>query len=260
MTENFNMYHDLGELGQAKAYSEAGTAAATGTSIMAAVLPTVAAIPIAGAVVAGVVSLLALFHVGEGCGQACITSAETEQIFECASEDVLYAAKAGQITAAQAQAAMQWLLIQGQQQMASLQSSDPKAKGGLTNLTNSIQGEIASIAPNTPPIPTDAPTAALNPTQLEGSIFVQPGAAGWYASSVSQGASLALQAIADVTGVTAGASSSAAQGPAPASGIVAQAQAVVSSLTSTDLLLGLGLLAGLGFLLLRRGNERKGNN
>ena len=231
----------------------AGTAASVGLTIAGAA----SAIPIVGIAVAGVTALLSLFHVGQGCGQACITSAATEQIFEVAGWDVELAATAGMITQAQAVAALQWLLQQGQSIMQSLKQTDSKAGDGLTNLTNTLNTQIGAVQANnlnasdfsgsagpsaTPnnAIPVSAPTVALNPTTLENSIFVQPGAAGWYGNSVSQGASLALQAIADVTGVT-----SASGGTSAGAGTV---NILGTSFSTTTILLLLGAL-GLGWYL-----------
>jgi hypothetical protein len=239
--------------------SAAGTAASIGASIAGAT----AAIPVIGAAVAGVEAILALFHVGQGCGQACVTAAETEQIFEVAGWDVELAATAGMITQAQAVAALQWLQAQGQATLTQLEQSDPQASKSLSNLNTTIGQQIAGVQANsftasdfsgdagpsaTPsnPIPTSAPTVTLDPTALENSIFVQPGASGWYPNSVSQGASLALQAIADATGVTSATSASSMLSVDPTTGNVT---VLGSTFSETQIVVGLGL-AGLLFLLL----------
>jgi hypothetical protein len=255
------MYHDLGHLGQQQAYgitaAAAGTTAAVTKGVATALQSTskaLSVIPIVGGIVAGVATILELFHVGEGCGQACIESAQTEQIFEIAADNILAAAKAGMITASQAVAAMQWIQQQGDAQMAQLAQTDSKAKAGQVNMDKVIQDEIKSVAPNTPPIPTDAPTAALDPTKLETSIFIQ---SGWYAQSRAAGASLALQAIAEVTGVASGTAAAPAAQIAPttpgaAAGIVSEVESFVSSLTSTELVVGVGIVAALGYFALRK--------
>jgi hypothetical protein len=240
------------------AVSTAGAISSVGLTVAGAT----AAIPIVGAAVAGVEALISLFHIGQGCGNACTESSETEQIFEVAGWDIELAATAGMITQAQAVAALQWLLQQGQSAMQSLESSDSKAAAGLTNLTNTINAQIGSVQANnltaadfsgdagpsaTPnnPIPTSAPTVALNPSALESSIFVQPGASGWNSSSVSQAASLALQAIANATNIEASASASSSA-TSPTSTVAAALNTAATSLglTSKQLLIGAALAIG----------------
>jgi len=197
-------------------------------------------------------TLLSLFHVGQGCGQACITSADTEQIFEAAADDVYAAAKAGMITEAEAVAAIQWLQQQGDAQMANLAQSDSKAKSGQQNMDKTLQAEIAAVHGNTS-IPISVPTAALNPTQLTSSVFIQPGTSGWYADAVSQGSSLALQAIADATNVTAAQAPAAAAGTATVSAsgsLTSDVSSLFSGLSSTQLSIGVALIAAV-FLMSR---------
>jgi hypothetical protein len=253
------MYRAVGKLGQVqKTYGEVGAGAgavATVAKAGSSFLPAVSAVPIVGGIIAGVAGLLALFHVGQGCGNACIESAQTEEIFEAATENILYAAKAGMITASQAQAAMQWILQQGDAAMTQLLQSDSKAKGGKTNMDKVIAQEIASIAPNVPPIPTDAPTRALDATALQASIFVQPGT-GKYPQSVSAASSLALQAIAEATGISSQAVASASGSGTQSAGIVGQVESAIGGLTSTELVVGLGILGLLGYFALRRTDAR----
>ena len=241
------MYRQLGFLEQQELQETKAVAGATGTVTAAAtsagLLPVIgatAAIPIVGGIIAGVAGILALFHVGEGCGSKCTVSADTEQIFEVAALDVEKACAAGQISQAQAIAAVQWLQAQGDQQMAQLAASDSSAKAGKANMDKALQSVIVGLQSNSQ-YPQTA-TVALNPTQLEGSIFIQPGASGYVASSVTQGASLALQAIADVANVTSSVSAVAASTPATPSGIVAEAESPTGLLVIGGVLVGLYLL------------------
>ena len=262
----------LSDLGTVQDTGEISGAVADVGQIAAAV----SGVPVVGQVAQGLAQLVALFHVGQGCGTACTTSSETEQIFECAGWDVELAATAGQITQSQAVAALQWLLQQGEQAMASLEQTDAKAAAGLTNLQKMIQAQIAAVKANklvasdfsgeagpsaTPnsPIPISAPTATLDPTMLEESVFVQPGTSGWYANSVSQGASLALQAIADATNQVASASAAAGSIAAdieaiPGIGPIATPIVnALSSMSKTTLLLLAAL--GIGGWFLFSGNR-----
>lgn len=236
-----------------QAYSEVGVTAGTAASVAAAAakagLSISEAVPVVGSIVAGVVGILALFHVGEGCGQACITSAQTEQIFEAAANNVGSAAKKGFITRAQALDALAWVQQQGDQQMAQLAASDKKATAGQKNMDKSIAGVIQATQSSSA-IPT-SPTQALDSTALQ-AIFIQPGASGWYAASVSQGASLALQAIADATNLTAQASTVAAATSTASTSLTSLATAassLFSGLTSTELMLGAGALVAILFFM-----------
>ncbi len=268
------MYVNLGQLGTAQSTAEiSGGVSAAGkaaTNILSQFEATASAVPIVGAVVSVLASLVSLFHIGQGCGEACIDSASTEQIFEVAGWNVELAGAAGMITQAQAVAALQWLLQQGQSTMQSLEQKDSKAKAGLTNLTSTLQTQIEAVQSGASftasdfsgdagpsaifgEIPVTAPTVELNPTQLEGAIFVQQGASGWYPNSVSQGASLALQAIAYATNQIQTASVAASPGSGSAAGgsssIVATAEADFSAASPTTLLMvGAVVLGGVFFL------------
>ncbi len=284
----------LSDLGTAQSTAEIEgglSVVSSGLNIVKAVTSGLTAIPIVGSVVAGLEAIVSLFHIGQGCGAACVDSATTEQIFEVAGWDVELAATAGQITQAQAAASLQWLLQQGQAAMTALERTDSKAAGGLTNLTKSIQEQIQSVQSNnltasdfsgeagpsaTPgnPIPTSAPTATLDASMLEGSVFVQPGASGWEPNVVSQGASLALQAIADATNQVQTASTPASgssggivssiesalspSGSSPGS-IVGQVESAFSGMSNTTLLLVAALGIGGLFLLTGGGTSTRPN-
>lgn len=233
------------------------------TSIESSVVKATAAIPVVGQIVQGLAEIAQLFHIGKGCGSACIDSASTEQIFEAAGWDVELAGLAGQITQAQALAALQWLLQQGTQAMQALEKTDSKAAAGLANMTKSLNEQIQGVQTNSfsssdfsgdagpqavtsGSIPVAAPTATLNPSELESSIFVQPGASGYYPDAVSSAASLALQAIADATNQVATASTPSTAG---GTGIIGTVTAAFSSVGSPTVLLLAALAIGGWFLL-----------
>ncbi len=265
------MYVNLGSV-QSTAEIETGLqATSAGLKVASEVASGLTAIPIVGTVVAGLEAIVSLFHIGQGCGQACITSAATEQIFEVAGWDVELAGLAGMINQAQAVAALQWLLAQGESTMTSLQSTDSKAKAGLTNLTNTIQAQIEAVqngqafsasdfggdagpsAVTSGTIPVSAPTTALDATTLESSIFVPSNAAGYEPNSTSQGASLALQAIADATNQVQTASTPAS------SGIVGDVESAFSGMSGSALAILPVLAIGGLFLLSGNGSPTKTN-
>lgn len=265
------MYVNLGSV-QSTAEIETGLqATSAGLKVASEVASGLTAIPIVGTVVAGLEAIVSLFHIGQGCGQACITSAATEQIFEVAGWDVELAGLAGMINQAQAVAALQWLLAQGESTMTSLQSTDSKAKAGLTNLTNTIQAQIEAVqngqafsasdfggdagpsAVTSGTIPVSAPTTALDATTLESSIFVPSNAAGYEPNSTSQGASLALQAIADATNQVQTASTPAS------SGIVGDVESAFSGMSGSALAILTVLAIGGLFLLSGNGSPTKTN-
>jgi hypothetical protein len=214
------MYHALGQVAT-KAETDIGATAGTAGSVTAAaassgliaVSAATAWIPIVGGIIAGLATIAELFHVGQGCGNACIESAQTEQIFEAASDNIYAACKAGMLSGAQGVAAIQWLQEQGDSQMAQLSQSDKSAKAGQQNMDKTLAAEISSVQEA---FGNSVATVPLNPTQLESSIFIQPGASGWYPQSISAAASLALQAIAEVTNVTSQATAATTSAAQPA--------------------------------------------
>lgn len=224
--------------------STAGTVASVGNAAIKAGLSVSEAIPVVGTIIAAGAAILALFHVGQGCGQACITSAATEQIFEAAAIDVEKAAIAGMITRDQAVEAIDWLEQQGDAQMAQLAASDSKATAGRANMDKSIGITLQRIQ-SSDSIPA-SPTKALDANVLQNSIFITPGTSGWYANSVSQGASLALQAIAEATNLAAQ-SSTVSAGAGSAAPITTQLSSFFSTLTTTQVMVGLAVVGGIIF-------------
>jgi hypothetical protein len=271
------MYVRLGNLGQAETESqELQTSASHYTEVTTAENAAVAAtayIPIVGQVVAVLATIAKLFHIGEGCGAACIDSASTEQIFEAAGWNVELAGLAGQITQAQALTAIQWLLAQGETTMQALEKTDSKAQAGLANMTKSLNEQIQGVQTNSftssdfsgdagpsaitsGAIPVSAPTATLDANELQASIFVQSGAKGYYPDAVASASSLALQAIAVATNQATTASTAAT--PTSGSGISATISGLFSSMGSGTLI-ALALAAGALFLFTGSGSSTKSN-
>ena len=154
-----------------------------GGSLLAAAPFTGPAAPIVAAV--GALTELVSSFIGGGCGQACINSAQAEQIYEIAGDDLAKAYNLGMITADEYSTGIENVISAGTQHMQALEATDPSASKGLANMLKSIPS--ASATPNGPTpgsVPLDL--AALQ------AAFIQPGASGWYAGSVSAGTQLAL--------------------------------------------------------------------
>ncbi len=214
------MYVKLGQLGitqqqLATTQAAAGAAAGVASAIPAAAgasLGTIAGvsmtIPIVGGIVAGVAGLAALFHLGQGCGQACVSAATAEQVYEWASDMVKKALDAGMLTGQQAYQAGQWLI---QQAKANMSGGDSHMAAGLNNAIKVINNELpASLATSHP-----TQTTPLDPTRLA-SMFPKS-KSGWYNVSVTDGNSLALQAIGTLPQVQTQINSAQSSGAAPAS-------------------------------------------
>jgi hypothetical protein len=168
-----------------------GAGSVTGEKIGGSILGSagiVAAVnPIAGGIVAAVGALTELVtsFIGGGCGQACINSAQAEQIYEIAGDDLAKAYNLGMITADEYSTGIENVISAGTQHMQALEATDPSASKGLANMLKSIPS--ASATPN-------GPTPGSVPLDLSAlqAAFIQPGASGWYAGSVSAGTQLAL--------------------------------------------------------------------
>lgn len=192
----------------------AGVAELGTTSALSGTLLAASAIPIVGAVAA--IAALVLHFVGGGCGQACISAAEAEQIYEAAADNLMAALKLGMIPRSAAVAGMQAFIQAGQQHEARFATANgqmtPQAKAGVANLEKVIQAEIAKA--ETYP---DAVMAPLNLATVQAN-FVQPGAKGWYASSVSAGAQLALAFLQQIASSLPPVTSPLPSGSAPTAG------------------------------------------
>jgi len=110
-----------------------------------------------------------------------VQSATAEQVFEAAADNITHAAKAGYISGAQATNAISQILAAGQQNLSTLAQQNPKAKGGLTNLTNTIQGNLQAVSA------IGNATQAFDPNAVS-SLFVPTNAKGWESGATAAGA------------------------------------------------------------------------
>lgn len=205
---NLGAYQQDLAITQATAGTAASVATAAGaTGALATVGPLALTIPIVGGIIAGVAGLAALFHLGAGCGAACTAAATAEQVYEWAGNMVKKALKAGMLSGAQAYQAGQWLIQQAQSNM---RGGDSQMTAGLQNAIKTINSELpASLMGSYP-----AQTVGLDVTKLQ-SLFPKS-SAGWYDISVTDGNSLALQAIGNLPDVQT--SINAAGSGSPSSG------------------------------------------
>lgn len=209
--------------------SKAPVTAKVGSSLVAAAPFTGPAAPF----VAAAGALTSLFgQVFGGCGQACVQSATAEQVYESAADNISKAAKAGYISGTQASSAISQILAAGQQNLSQLATANPKAQGGLTNLTNTIQGNLQAVSA------IGNATKSFDPGAVS-SLFVPTNASGWESGATAAGAGVAAQALNNL-GLTAGQSASATN-----------FSSEISSLTSSPLLL-LAIVGGGIYLLMRR--------
>jgi hypothetical protein len=165
---------------------------ASTTATISTSLATAAAVdpePISKGVLAIVAGLSSLFHIGQGCGQACVIGSQAEQVYEAAADNILAVAKAGMLTSDQAVQAMQWIQQQGDAAMSQLAQTDSKAKAGLENMDKVIAAEIvdAQTLPNTQ-------TTPLDPSKMQ-ALFLSPGTKGWYSDSLASAQTIAAEAI-----------------------------------------------------------------
>jgi hypothetical protein len=155
---------------------------AVGKTIMAAAPATGPAAPIVAAV--GELTELVSSFIGGGCGQACIASAQAEQIYEYAGQCLDAVAKAGMLSQGDLVSGLESILSAGQQHLQSLESQDPQAAKGLTNLTSTLTSDINAAG--------GIPSVAPNPLDISQAATLFPSTTGWYAGSASAGAQLAL--------------------------------------------------------------------
>lgn len=217
--------------------SIAGAATAVGSSAGLIAASTAAiAVPVIGAAVA-LVALIASF-IGGGCGNACIESAEAEQIYEVACDDLQHVAQLGMLGQSDYETGINALIQGGQQHMQALESSDKQASKGLTNLNKSTAGNVSFAGS----LPATA-TVPLNLTQAQ-AVFIQPGASGWYSSSVTAGNQLALTYLQELASQQA--SQTSGVSVSPSTGTVS---VLGTTFSTTNLVIGLAVIAGLVFIL-----------
>lgn len=215
--------------GGAGSIAGAATAVGSSTGLIAASTAAVA-VPVIGAAVA-LVALIASF-IGGGCGNACIESSEAEQIYEVACDDLQHVAQLGMLGQSDYETGISALVQGGQQHMQALEASDSKASAGLTNLNKSTAGNISYASS----LPATA-TVALNLTQAQAA-FIQPGASGWYASSITAGNQLALAYLQELASQQA--STTSGVSVSPSTGTIS---VLGETFSTTEVLIGLGVIA-----------------
>ena len=209
-----------------------------GATIMSVAAATGPAAPFVAA--AGeLVSLISSF-VGGGCGQACIAASQAEQIYEYAGQCLDAVADAGMLGQNDLLTGLETCLNAGVSHMQQL-ASDPKAAAGTTNLQKTLGSDINAVGKYPPTAPN-----ALNLTQAQ-TLF--PGTSGWYASSASAGAQLALAYLnslptAASSSTSTNAVSAAVSSVASAIGLPATVTIAGSSFSTSSILLVLALVAG----------------
>ena len=179
-----------GYLPAARARRRMSGLGANTSAVVSSSLATAAAVdpePISKAVLAIVAGLASVFHIGQGCGQPCVDAAKAEQVFEAAADNILSAGNAGMLSASDAVAAMEYILAQGDQTMS--QFTTKQGAAGKTNMDKVIANEI-SLAQGLPA----AQSSPLDPTKLQ-SLFIAPGASGWYSDSLSSAETIAAESI-----------------------------------------------------------------
>ncbi len=205
-----------------------------GGAILAAAAATGPAAPFVAAVGA-LVSLISSF-VGGGCGQACVASAQAEQIYEYAGQCLDAVANAGMLGQSDLLAGLNALLQGGQQHMQQLAGQDPSAQGGLTNLTKALNEDISAAS--------SIPATAPNPLNVSQAQTLFPGTSGWYAASASAGAQLALSYLTSLA--SAQASTTSGVSVDTTTGAVS---VLGTTFSSTEVIVGLGALGLLLYLM-----------
>lgn len=168
-----------------------GLGAELGTDLGSATLSTVlGAVGTALPFLAPLALIPLLFH---GANPNEQTAATAHQAFDVAGSDVINAVKAGYITPAQGQQIMSALIPSGQQQVGSvvsgIQNTNSKIQGTVPQLTNELTNDLNYVE--------GMPAGAATPFSAGGveSTFINPSTPGYMSSAVTQGNTLALQAI-----------------------------------------------------------------
>lgn len=214
----------------------AGFGSAFGGATAAATIGGVAAATAGiGAAVAGIVMLAETLF--KGCGQGCIDSAEIEQVYEATGDNIYEAESHGWITSAEAVAAMNAMIQAGQSAYAKYPQLGSHGTAGLRNMTNTLDSEIQSalqIPGGTSSLPADY-----------ASVFIQPGAKGWYSTSLQSAFTLSESIIQQIIAARSPVSSVPVLG-----NIVSQASAATGVKGSWLVIGAIGLiLAKVGHLI-----------
>jgi|GEM_PF-5494337 len=230
--------------------AEGGTAAASG-----ALVGVSAAIPIAGAVVAGLALLAGLiFH---GADPRQVPASKIEQSFEAAADKLHEMMLAGMISVAQAVAGQQACIaaVRAMMDQYHSQLGDKIYSGTIANVTKVINDQIAQTQAHAalPGVPT---TLQVQPSSVileidpnsASKYYPQDGTAGWYPESVQSGDTLVNHYLSTLPEnfPVATTFSTAVASPVQA------AKALVSSVAAgnkTSLALAVAMILALGFIL-----------
>jgi hypothetical protein len=125
--------------------------------------------------------------------------AQLHQTFDAAGQDIVSAVRSGYMTPAQGRKVLQ---VVAQQGMQAAQAKLGTLTGGqgvnkqMRDTVNQISSELTAMEQG---LPSSVQAQRFGWQGVE-SGFLQPGTAGWYPGSVSQGATLAEQLISQATG------------------------------------------------------------
>lgn len=188
-----------------------------------------------GSFVTALVSLAV--NLGKGCGQSCIESAEWEQIYEAAADNLDTACQKNWISTAQAQAGINGLIQAGQQSIQKISAAGVHAQRALQNMTSVNQAEINGLPPN-----MDGTTPL--PAGWQSELYPPIGQTGWYASSTSQAQQISVPFIQSCNAQnTASSSVSSVVSSISSNPIVASVSKATGMSSSTLLLIGAAIAA-----------------
>lgn len=185
--------------------------------------------------ISGIIRLAA--SLGRGCGEPCIESAEWEQIYEAAADNLDTACQKNWISTEQATQGINALIQAGQQSIQQIAGAGVHAQNALQNMISVNQAEISGLPPN-----MDGTTPL--PSGWQSELYPPIGYTGWYATSTSQAQQISVPFIESAN--------TANNVPSPAASVISSvpvAGQVVSSISSstgispTFVLIGLALLA-----------------
>jgi len=157
--------------------------------LTSAIGPATAINPIAGAAVAiaaGVSKIVSEFFKGANPNQ--VYSAETEQIYEAAADNIMALVNAGYFDKSTGLTIVNTLISQGTTAMQQLQNKIGNL-GGMQNMLTTLNNEAIGIQS----LP-DIPLLSFTFAQAQ-SLYIQPNTANWYSNSIAQATILTNQLV-----------------------------------------------------------------
>ena len=141
---------------------------------------------VVGSAIAALDSIVKVFFKGANPNQ--VPSAQDEQVYEAAADNVAALVKAGYLDQTTGIGIINSLISQGTVTMQNLQAKIGNL-GGLQNMLNTLQAEIVYVQgmPVMPLITFTSGDAEV--------LYIQPNASGWYATSISQATTLTDQLV-----------------------------------------------------------------